>query len=401
MDTLAARLIPKAPRRDPAPPSYEVQLRSGERRAYGKGDPSFTIVVTDQTQLNWLLRADAYSAALAFIRGDIEVHGDLIAAVRFQTATAPRSLPARFFGALARFAPGRIESWYQPKSRAARNIRFHYDRPNDFYRQFLDSRLVYSSAYYRDPEWSLEQAQLAKMDHICRKLDLRAGERFLDVGCGWGALVIHAAERYDAAATGCTLSRNQHEFAARRIAELGLTQRAAVLDLDYRDLSGRFDKIASVGMFEHVGRRRLGEYFSKVRGLLEEDGLFVNHGIMRPQLVGDNHETLFLQKKVFPGGELAHLSDVIREAEKSGFEVLDIENLRPHYALTCRAWVERLRDRASQCMLYVDSETYRTWLLYLAASARNFEDGLTDVHQLLLAKWNSRARPLTRDYMYL
>lgn len=172
-----------------------------------------------------------------------------------------------------------------------------------------------------------------------------------------------------------------------------------VQEIDFRDITGRFDKIASVGMFEHVGRRRLLSYFRKVNELLESDGLFLNHGIVRPQFVGDGSQTLFLQRKVFPGGEVAHLSDVIRAAELAGFEVLDVEDLRPHYALTCRAWVESLRQNEAACLAAVDRETYRTWLLYLAGSAASFEDGLTSVCQLLLAKRSRPTRRLTRDYM--
>lgn len=152
-------------------------------------------------------------------------------------------------------------------------------------------------------------------------------------------------------------------------------------------------------MFEHVGRRRLQSYFRKVHDLLEPGGLFLNHGIVRPEFVTDGAQTFFLQRRVFPGGELAHLSDVIRAAELTGFEVLDVEDLRPHYALTCRAWVERLQRNAAACLKTVDRETYRTWLLYLAGSAANFEAGLTSVCQLLLAKRSSSTRRLTREYM--
>jgi cyclopropane-fatty-acyl-phospholipid synthase len=169
--------------------------------------------------------------------------------------------------------------------------------------------------------------------------------------------------------------------------------------MDFRDITGKFDGIASVGMFEHVGRHRLLNYFRRVHDLLEPGGLFLNHGIVHPEFVTDDAQTLFLQRQVFPGGEVARLSDVIRAAELAGFEVLDVEDLRPHYALTCRAWVERLRQNEAACLAAVDRETYRTWLLYLAGAAANFEEGLTSVCQLLLAKRSSPARRLTRDYM--
>jgi cyclopropane-fatty-acyl-phospholipid synthase len=384
-----------------SPLTYAVVCEDGESMVTGDGCPAFTLCVRDLEQFKWLLRASTYSVAMGFIRRDFEIQGDLISAIQFRESNARCGLRDKLFAAAARFAPARLESWFQTKARAAQNIRFHYDRSNDFYRSFLDSRMVYSCAYFKDPNQTIDDAQLAKLDHICRKLDLQTDERFLDVGCGWGALVIRAAERYGALATGCTLSVQQAGYAANCIAEKDIGHRVVVREFDYRNLDGRYEKIASVGMFEHVGRRRLGEYFRKIAGMLEDGGLFLNHGIMRPEQVKDGADTLLLQRRVFPGGELAHLSTVIQEAENAGFEVLDVENLRPHYALTCRHWVERLQRNLDQCLALVDAETYRTWLLYLSASAVSFQNGVTDVYQVLLAKRNgSQVRRLRRDYMY-
>jgi len=382
--------------------SYDVIYRNGRSLLQGSGQPVFSFLLTDPQQYQWLLRSDLYSAALGFIRGDFDIHGDIIAAIRFKGSTTRHSVRDLFASIAARLWPGRIESWFQTSLRAARNIRFHYDRSNDFYRSFLDSRMVYSCAYFKDPDQSLDDAQAAKLDHICRKLDMRPQEQFLDIGCGWGALVVRAAEKYGAVATGCTLSVEQDLFATKVIVEKNLQDRVLIHECDYRKLVGRFDKIASVGMFEHVGRHRLRQYFRRVFNLLEDEGLFLNHGIIRPEGTRDGPETLFLQRKVFPGGELASLSTVIREAERSGFEILDVENLRPHYALTCRRWVERLQQNAAECLKYVDCETYRTWLLYLAGSAVSFDTGRTDLCQILMAKRRTpQPRRLTRDYMYI
>lgn len=340
------------------------------------------------------------SAARAFVRGEMAPGGDLIAAVREYLSQARPSAWSSILGLYARLGPGH---WFaqsrSPRSDANR-LRYHYDRSNEFYRQFLDSRLVYSCAYFASPRATLDEAQQAKLQLVCRKLDLQPGDRFLDIGCGWGALLIHAAREFGARATGCTVSRPQAVEAFRCAAAAGLTEQIRILETDYRELQGRFDKIASVGMFEHVGPRRLRQYFRTVRGLLSAEGLFLNHGIVRPQPERDTAETLFLRRMVFPLGSLSHLSEVIKAAENEGFEVLDVENLRPHYALTCREWVRRLVENKDACLRATDAETYRTWLLYLAASACFFEAGNLSVAQVLLAPQGRTARHWTREYMY-
>jgi cyclopropane-fatty-acyl-phospholipid synthase len=365
---------------------YTVEFRDGRRKVFGEGPSVFSLVLSDEVRFRKFLRAGLYSAGLAFIRGEVEVRGDLFSAIRLKQATAGKGWKHELAAAAARFAPARVETWLQSKSRAGRNVRFHYDRSNDFYREFLDTRMMYSAAYYRDASLSLEEAQLAKLDQICQKLELRPGERLLDVGCGWGGLAIHAAEHYGVFAAGCTVSGNQYEYAMAKSAARGLTGRVEIRHADYRDVEGRFHKIASDGMYEHVGRHRLGRYFEKIASLLEDGGLFLNSGIVRAQTSKDGPETLFVQRWVFPGGELPRLSDVVRNAELAGFEVMGVENMRLHYALTCRDWVARLQQNARNCLRHVDPETYRTWLLYLAGSALSFEQGDIGDYQLLMRK---------------
>jgi cyclopropane-fatty-acyl-phospholipid synthase len=364
----------------------------------GDGPPAFVIRVPSVEYWRRLLQLDAYRAGMAFVSGEFDVEGDLPSAINYWSRRPRRlSLAALALALLPRL---RIERWFQSRGAARKNIEFHYDRSNDFYQLFLDRRMVYSCAYFETPDQPLDRAQEGKLDLICRKLDLHPGESFLDVGCGWGALIAWAVERYGARAIGCTLSRQQQEAAVRLIGERGLSDRARVVLSDYRDLTGTFDKIASVGMVEHVGRSRLPGYFRTLAARLEPSGLLLNHGIIRPPHVHVDATGKFLQQRVFPGGELTSLETTIAAAERAGFEVLDLENLRPHYALTCRAWVARLQANRDACLALVGSQIYRTWLLYLAASASGFSQGTTDVYQILLAKRAAaQARHLTRRYL--
>ena len=346
-------------------------------------DPAgrFTILGSAHREIDRLLKADAYSAALAFIKGELAVEGDIFSAIRFFLNQRRSTFQEWWLGFCAR-----LISVLPVKRSAQRDIQFHYDRSNAFYSLFLDSRMQYSEAHFETPEMSLDDAQAEKLDRICRSLDLKPGERLLDIGCGWGGLIIWAAEQYGVVAHGCTLSVQQQQFARTLIDSRGLGDRVSVDLCNYLDLKGNYDKIASVGMFEHVGMKNLPGYFRKVHSMLGEGGIFLNRGVVRPEGVSDDPETLFLRRKVFPGSGLVHLADVVREGELAGFEVVGIEELRMHYARTCHAWVDRLRANENACRELVGATTYRTWLLYLAASAVNFEAGLTGATQVTFLK---------------
>jgi cyclopropane-fatty-acyl-phospholipid synthase len=379
---------------------WSLSFSDGGEEFFGNGRPAFTIMVPNERFWRATQRKGTYAMARAFVEGRIEIEGDLVAAVRWWLAQRNCGLADLLVTALSRLSFSRIEGLVQSRDRAARNIQFHYDRLVEFYKCFLDENLVYSCAYFRQRSDSLDRAQISKLEHICRKLELKPGDRFLDIGCGWGALPLHAAKRHGVDSTGCTLSDSQFEFAQERVIREGWATNVRIHQSDYRDVAGKFGKIASVGMFEHIGRHRLPEYFKRVSDLLEPDGLFMNHGIIRPQKVNDGPETVFLHRHVFPGGELSHLSDVVLAAEDAGFEILDLESLRPHYALTCREWVSRLQLSSSIAMKLAGAEVYRTWLLYLAASSASFEAGHTDVYQFLMSKRGSRrSRHLTRIHM--
>jgi cyclopropane-fatty-acyl-phospholipid synthase len=298
----------------------------------------------------------------------------------------------------------------------ARQIQFHYDVADEFYALWLDPKRVYSCAYYRDAGMTLAQAQEAKLDHICRKLMLHSGERFLDIGAGWGGLLLWAAEHYGVQATGITLSRNQHAHVNRLIDERGLRGRVTMELLDYRHLpeSQPWDKIASVGMFEHVGRAQLPAYFAKVLRLLKPGGLMMNHGITaggteNDQLGGGLGD--FIERYIFPGGELLHVSHVLRTQAESGLEMLDVENLRPHYARTLWAWSDQLESHLAQARSVVSERVLRAYRLYLAGSAMCFEQGWISLHQILVGRPSGDVSagalrgaqsvfPFNRDYMY-
>ena len=355
-----------------------------------------------------------------YVEGRLDFDGSLrdLMAVAGELAGDPRQTAATPPG-----TAGWRALWHWLRSRAhhdpgrdARQVQFHYDVSDDFYALWLDPRRVYSCAYYRDRTMTLAQAQDAKLDHICRKLMLREGERFLDIGAGWGALLLWAAEHYGVRGTGITLSRHQHAHVNRLIEERGLRGRVCVQLLDYRALpeDEPFDKIASVGMFEHVGLAQLPAYFAKTRRLLRPGGLLMNHGITAG---GTRHHQLgagvgnFIERYIFPGGELVHASRVLEVMAEQGLEALDVENLRPHYARTLWAWSDRLEAQLDEARRIAGERVVRAYRLYLAGSAMGFERGWMALHQMLAARPDGdpaggalagaqSAYPFNRAYMY-
>ena len=306
-------------------------------------------------------------------------------------------------------ARARLVQWWHQRRGNRPNIQHHYDVSNAFYKLWLDDRMVYSCAYFRDPADTLDQAQTQKLDHICRKLMLRPDEEFLDIGCGWGGLIFHAAQAYGVRATGITLSQNQYDYVREQISVRGLADRVSVEFRDYLDLSpGKlFDKIASVGMFEHVGIGRYPRYFGKIFGILKPGGLVLNHGITLNQVGVDSLGSGisdFVEDYVFPGGQLAHVSRVIEGMAACGLELIDAEPLREHYARTLWHWVDRLERQADAARREAGEETFRTWRIYLAGSGHAFDRGWLSIFQLLAGKPFPDGRlphPLTRDYMYV
>jgi cyclopropane-fatty-acyl-phospholipid synthase len=341
----------------------------------------------------------------AYVAGEIDLEGDLDAVLdlgvrnpdlalgRGGWLEAVRSL--RRAGALKpmRLPPppeeARLRGRRHTRQRDLAAIRHHYDVSNDFYRIVLGPTLTYSCAYFETPDASLEEAQIDKHELICRKLRLRTDDRMLDVGCGWGSLVIHAALHHGVRAVGVTLSDRQAEVAEKRVAEAGVADRVTIRLQDERDVDdGPFDAISSVGMFEHVGAQRLAEYFAHLHELLRPQGRLLNHGISRPP--GSRRTRFarrsFIDSYVFPDGELHEIGAVVTTMQRAGFEVRDVESLREHYALTLRRWVENLQANAKEAVALVGEGRYRVWRLYMAASARMFEAGRLQVHQVLAVR---------------
>lgn len=416
----------------PAGRSFTVRLWDGTVEGPEPNRSTFTVVFHRPGALRrMLLPPSELGMAEAYLRNDFDVEGDVEAATGMSELVAERiASPVTLFqiGRLLRQLPADdlpadvhthahnagLRGGQHTKRRDAAAVRSHYDVGNDFYALWLDRRMVYSCAYFRHPDDDLDTAQEAKLDLICRKLRLRPGERLLDIGSGWGGLIQFAAENYGVRATGITLSEPQAELARMRIRAAGVADRCRVEVRDYRDMRGEtFDKIVSVGMYEHVGRARMRTYFDQAMKLLVPGGLFLNHGIVEGpnqfsglMALAMRHiwtEGAFVQKYVFPDGDIIRPGIVVNVAEEAGFETRDVENLREHYALTLRHWVDRLERHHDEAVRIVGEETYRVWRLYMSASARGFATARVGLVQTLLSKTERSGvahLPMTREDIY-
>ena len=377
-----------------------IELWNGERYELSPA-PTVTLRIPSASALRYFDNPDLAKLGEAYVEGHVDVEGPIGDALRAAEG---------FSRQLGEAKKGRLpllRNLHTRKTDAA-SIQYHYDVSNDFYALWLDRNMVYSCAYFKTGDESIDVAQEQKLDHICRKLRLRPGEKLLDIGCGWGALVRWAAKHYGVDATGITLSHNQHALANRRIADDGLGARCRVLLQDYRDVPGEgvYDKISSVGMFEHVGLKNLPLYFRKIHSLLREGGLVMNHGItsVDPESrsvglgAGD-----FIGKYVFPHGELPHVSLVLKEMARAELEVMDVETLRQHYARTLWHWSERFEANLDAARRHAGDKRARIWRAYLAGCAHAFEQRWVSIHQVLAVKSadpKAKALPWTRAWIY-
>jgi len=397
-----------------------VELPAGER--VGASDARVTLKLRDLSSLACIATGQVGRVAEDHVEGRLDVVGSMreLMGVAAQMIGADPTEAARGGGALVR--------WWRALIRASRSrvrhqlhmdaeqIAFHYDVSDDFYALWLDPRRIYSCAYFRDTNMTLAQAQEAKLDHVCKKLMLREGERFLDIGAGWGGLLLWAAENYGVQAHGITLSKNQHAHVSRLIEEKGLADRVKIELRDYRELpeDEPYDKVASIGMFEHVGRANLRNYFDKISRLLKPGGLLMNHGITSG---GTRNDQLgagmgnFIERYIFPGGELLHASHVLKVMSEARLEPLDVENLRPHYAKTLWAWSDGLESQLDRARQIATDRVVRAYRLYLAGSAMSFERGWISLHQMLASRPSGELNdgpipgaqssfPFNRSYIY-
>lgn len=374
---------------------FEVRFWDGETKTFGNGTSVFILKFNTETSAKSIFSKGTLGFAEEYVAGNIDVDGDFRGLIRLGMDPHVQDMrlsPGTKIAVLLRH----ITSLNTIKG-SSRNIAHHYDLGDDFYRLYLDESMTYSCAYFRSREDSLEQAQRQKYDHICRKLCLKEGDSLIDIGCGWGGMLIYAARHYGIKGVGCTISENQAECAKKKIAQAGMGKNITILREDYRNMEGRFDKFVSIGMFEHVGKSFIPTFMKKTKALLKPGGTGLLHTIGKER---DTADDAWTTKYIFPGTYIPVLDRVIRIMGEESLVPVDIENLRLHYAATLDEWGNRFESNRRKVEEMFDARFVRMWRMYLNGSAAAFRWGDIRLYQILFTNGPNNSLPMTREHLY-
>ncbi|HHV3284210.1 TPA: class I SAM-dependent methyltransferase [Streptococcus agalactiae] len=373
----------------------QVTYPNGNIETYNGSNPHVKLKLNKNFSVSELSKDPSIVLGEAVMDGDIEIYGSIQELILSAYRCGDSFLRNSKFSKL-------IPKQFHDKKHSKSDIQKHYDIGNDFYKLWLDDTMTYSCAYFKHENDSLEQAQLNKVHHILNKLNAQPGGKLLDIGCGWGTLIITAAKEYGLNATGITLSEEQASFITKRIKEEGLENKVTVLIKDYRDIRETYDYITSVGMFEHVGKENLSQYFQTISKRLNINGLALIHGITGQ--VGGNHGSgtnSWINKYIFPGGYIPRLTENLNHIASARLQIADLEPLRRHYQKTLELWTKNFHNALPEVQKTHDKRFINMWDLYLQSCAASFESGNIDIFQYLLSKGVSKdTMPMTRDYMY-
>lgn len=394
MKQIFERLLRKASAHSPDI-SFVIRFWDGQTASFGNGEPLFTIDLKTKKVLKSIFGRGATGFREEYVSGNIDITGDIQALMRLGTDDTIQGMRPSLWtraGLLLRSLGAR-----NSLGRSRTNVSHHYDLGNDFFKQYLDESMAYSCAYFKSETDTLEKAQQQKYEHICRKLMLSEGERLIDIGCGWGGLLVYAAQRFGVHGVGCTLSRPQAEYAQEVIARAGLEKSIAILLEDYRSMKGRFDKFVSVGMFEHVGKGFIPTFIEKVKEVLRPGGVGLLHTIGKECDTGCDPWTM---KYIFPGGYIPVLDQIVRVMGNNMLVPIDIENLRLHYAATLEEWVRRFELNVHKIEQMFDDRFVRMWRMYLNGCAATFRCGDLRLYQIVFTNGLNNSLPFTREHVY-
>jgi cyclopropane-fatty-acyl-phospholipid synthase len=376
-------------------PRISVRLWNGDEFRVTEARPAACLEFRSRRAVLELLRSPSVGFGECYSKGLIEVHGDFLAFSNAIAAATAEHRDNSYYVSRLRSLLHAVR--HNSLSRSRHNVHHHYDLGNDFYRLWLDERMVYTCAYYDTPAATLDEAQVAKLDHVCRKLQLQPGQKVIEAGCGWGALALHMAEHYGVEVLAYNNSREQVAYARERAAAMKLEDRVTFIEDDYRTIDKRCDAFVSVGMLEHVGLASFRTLGAVIKRALKPDGFGLVHSIGRSF---PNRTDAWITRHIFPGGHIPSLGEMMSVFEPHKFSILDVENLRPHYARTCAAWLQNFEAAADTVAEMYDEEFVRKWRLYLASSSAGFESGTLQLYQVVFTPRGNNDVPWTREYQY-